>query len=137
MVMPQGEFTITNEVDVIDEAELPTRTYKLDFKNGRISGMTDRLGAMEQVIFKILNTNRFEHLIYDDDYGFEGLTGKERIFVAAELPRRIEEALLQDSRITSIEDLQIEFKKDAAFARFTANTIYGDVDVLSEVMPFV
>lgn len=137
MVMPQGEFTITSEVEVIDEAELPTRTYKLDFKNGRIFGMTDRLGAMEQAIFKILNTNRFEHLIYDDDYGFEDLTGKERIFVAAELPRRIEEALLQDSRITSVEGLHLEFEKDIAFATFTANTIYGDVDVLREVITIV
>lgn len=137
MVMPQGEFTITNEVDVIDEAELPTRTYSLDFKTGRIVGMIDRLQAMEQAVYKILNTNRFEHIIYDDDYGFEGITGKERIFVVAELPRRIEEALLQDSRITSVEDFHLEFEKDAAFATFKANTIYGDVDVLREVITIV
>lgn len=137
MVLPMGEFTITNEVEVIDEASLPTRTYKLDFKRGRCVGMTDRLEAMEQAIFKMLNTIRFAHMIYSDNYGFEELTGKEQFFVRAELPRRVKETLLQDGRITSLEDLQLEFEKDMAFATFTAITIYGDVDVLREVINFV
>ncbi|WP_342510226.1 DUF2634 domain-containing protein [Sporosarcina sp. FSL K6-2383] len=136
-MLPIGEFTITDEVEVIDEAELPTRTYKLDFKRGRCVGMTDKLDAMEQAIFKMMQTIRFEHLIYSDDYGFEGMTGKERIFVQAELPRRVKETLLQDGRITSIEDFSLEFEKDKAFASLTAITIYGDVNVLREVINFV
>lgn len=134
MVLPIGEFTITEEIEIIDEATLPTRTYNLDFEKGRCIGMTDRLEAMEQAIFKILNTNRFEHMIYSDEYGFEGMTGEERLFVEAELPRRIKEALLQDGRITSVEDFHLEFNKDNALATFTAITVYGDVNVLREVI---
>lgn len=137
MVLPIGEFTITDEIEIIDEATLPTRTYKLDFERGRCVGMTDRLEAMEQAVFKALNTNRFENMIYSDDYGFEGMTGEERLFVQAELPRRVKETLLQDGRITSVEDFHLEFDKDNAVASFTAITVYGDVNVLREVINFV
>ena len=137
MVLPISEYQLNDEIEVIDEAELPTRTYRLDFKRGRCVGMTDGLEAMEQAIFKVLNTVRFEHLIYSDDYGFEGLTGKEEMFVRAELPRRLEEAMLQDGRIISIENMSISFKDDAAITSFTVNTIYGDVGVLREVIEIV
>lgn len=134
MVLPTGGFILTDDVEVIEEATLPTQTYKLDFKRGRCVGMTDRLESMEQAIFKILNTNRFEHLIYSDDYGFENLIAVDEAFLRAELPRRIEEALLQDERITSIENMNIQTKSDTATITFTAKTIYGDVDVLKEVI---
>lgn len=137
MVLPIGEFTISEELEVISESELPTRTYKLDFERGRCIGMTDRLDAMEQAIFKVLKTTRFAHMIYSDDYGFEEMIGDDRVFVRAELPRRIKESLLQDERITSIEDFTLEFEKDEAFASFSAVTIYGDVNVLREVISIV
>lgn len=137
MVLPVGILTLSDEVDVIDETELPTRTYKLDFKRGRCVGMTDRLEAMEQAVFKMLNTIRFQHMIYSDDYGFEELIGKDKVYVQAELPRRISETLLQDGRITSVEDMTFDFKGDAATISFTCITIYGDVDVLREVTDFV
>ncbi|MHA6258363.1 DUF2634 domain-containing protein [Sporosarcina sp. CAU 1771] len=133
MVLPFGDFAVSEEVEVTDEAELPTRTYKLDFERGRCLGMVDGLNAMEQTIFKLLQTDRFEHLIYSDDYGFENMTGNNRVLVRAELPRRIKEALLQDGRITSIEDFALDFEKDKAVVTFTVLTIYGDVDVLREV----
>lgn len=133
MVLPFGDFTIVEDLEVIDVVALPTRTYKLDFEKGRCVGMTDGLDAIEQAIFKILSTNRFEHLIYSDDYGFENPIGKDEIFVRAEIPRRIEEALLQDERITSVEDMKLDFVKDSATISFTCHTLYGDVDVLREV----
>lgn len=137
MVLPSGDFAIDEEVEVIDEVDLPTLTYGIDFKRGRVIGMIDGLQAMEQAIFKILNTNRFEHMIYSDDYGFENIIGYDKIFINAELPRRIEESLLQDERITSVENISMEFKGDAMTFNCTCNTIYGDVDVLREVSGFV
>lgn len=137
MVLPVGEIAVTEELEVISEAELPTRTYKLDFERGRCTGFIDRRKAMEQAILKVLQTKRFAHLIYSDDYGFENMIGFERLFVQGELPRRIKEALLQDERITSIQDFVLDFEKDEAFVTFIAVTIYGDVDVLREAVPFV
>lgn len=137
MVLPVGNITVTEDLEVISEAELPTRTYKLDFEKGRCVGIIDRKAAMEQAIRKILLTERFAHLVYSDDYGFQNMIGYERLFVQGELPRRIKEALLQDERITSIENFKLEFIKDEAFVSLRAVTIYGDVDVLREAIPFV
>ncbi|RKD22539.1 hypothetical protein BEP19_09770 [Ammoniphilus oxalaticus] len=137
MVLPTGNITVTEDFEVVSEAELPTRTYKLDFERGRCVGFIDRRKAMEQAIYKVLNTHRFAHLIYSDDYGFQNMIGHERLFVQGELPRRIKEALLQDERITSIENFRLEFEKDEAYVSLTAITIYGDVEVLREGIPFV
>ncbi|GIN37787.1 DUF2634 domain-containing protein [Heyndrickxia oleronia] len=137
MVLPVGGITVTEDLEVVNEAQLPTRTYKLDFERGRCTGFIDRKEAMEQAILKVLRTKRFAHLIYSDDYGFQDMIGHERLFVRGELPRRIKEALLQDERITSIENFKLDFEKDEAFVSLTAITIYGDVNVLREAIPFV
>lgn len=138
MVLPtEGDLIVTDDLEIEDEADLPTLTYKLDFIRGRCAGMTDGRDAMEQAIFKILQTMRFAHLIYSDDYGFENMLGHERLFVQGELPRRIEEALLQDDRITAVEDIILIFNKDEVITTFTAVTVYGDVEILREVIPFV
>ena len=137
MVLPIGEIAITEELEVVSEAQLPTRTYKLDFEKGRSAGQIDRKEAMEQAIMKVLQTKRFAHLIYSDDYGFENMIGYERLFVQGELPRRIKEALLQDERIASINNFQLVFEKEEAFVSLTAITIYGDVEVLREAIMLV
>lgn len=135
MVLPVGEFILTDEVEVIDEAALPTKTYKLDLENGRCTGMIEGLEAMKQVIYKTLATIRFNHVIYSDNHGFENPIGHDEIFVRGVLPRRIKEALLQDSRISAVENMSLDFKGDSVWARFTCITIYGDVNVLREVIP--
>lgn len=137
MVLPEEGITLTEDMEVIEEENAPNKTYKLDFSRGRCRGFIDGREAMEQAVFKMLNTRRFAHLIYSDDFGFESLIGYEQLFVRGELPRRIEEALLQDDRITSIEDMTLEFIKDKAYISFTAKTVYGDVNVLRGVIPFV
>lgn len=137
MVLPVGNITVTENFEVISEAQLPTRTYKLDFERGRCTGFIDRKEAMEQAILKVIRTKRFAHLIYSDNYGFQDMIGQDRLFVRGELPRRIKEALLQDERITAIENFKLDFEKDEAYVSLTAVTIYGDVDVLREAIPFV
>ena len=138
MVLPLSEkVVITEDTEVLDSANLPTKTYKLDFERGRCGGMIDGLEAMEQAIFKMFNTKRFAHIIYSDDYGFEEMIGEEEIYVRGDLPRRIKEMLLQDERITAVEDFLLDFVKDEAYVSLTAVTVYGDVRVLREVIPFV
>ncbi|UAW07795.1 hypothetical protein PVJ1_00061 [Psychrobacillus phage PVJ1] len=134
MVLPIGEISVTEELEVISTADLPTKTYKLDFERGRVTGMIEGLEAIEQAIFKVLNTKRFAHMIYSDDYGFENMIGEDEIFVRGELPRRITEAVLQDERITALEDFSMVFEGDSVLVKFTAVTLYGDVNVLREVM---
>lgn len=137
MVLPIGEITVSEDMEVIDTVQLPTRTYQLDFKRGRCTGMIDGLKAMEQAAYKVLDTVRFAHLIYSDDYGFENMIGHEQLFVRAELPRRIKEAILQDERFTVVNNFRLEFEKDNAYVSFTCPTLYGDVVVLREVIDYV
>lgn len=129
MVLPVGNITVTAGLEVISEAQLPTRTYRLDMETGNIAGVVDGLEAIKQAIYKALSTIRFAHIIYTDDYGFENLIGKDKIFARAELPRRIKEAVLQDERIRSIDQFKIEFDKDEAHVSFICETRYGDIQV--------
>ncbi|KOS68376.1 hypothetical protein AEA09_07270 [Lysinibacillus contaminans] len=135
MVIPKGTIAITPEIEVVDAAELPTRTYNLDFIKGRCGGFIDGQKAMEQVIFKVLNTVRFKHLIYTDNYGFENMIGHDELYVRGDLGRRIQEALLQDERITSLSNFSLDFvTKDDVLVDFVAHTIYGDVQLLKEAV---
>lgn len=108
--------------------EQPSRTYKLDMRQGRMAGMADGLDAVRQAVYKILHTERFAHLIYSADYGFEraGLLGGNPDFVRLELGRRTREALLADERISDITDFRIEMQGDEAEVSFTVLSVYGD-----------
>lgn len=139
MVLPLTDgLTITPEVELIEEAQLPTRTYKLDFVKGRCGGLVEGKEAMEQAAFKALNTIRFRHLIYSDDYGFENMVGHAELFVRGDLPRRIKEAILQDERFTEVENLQLDFiSKEEVEVTCDLVTLYGKVQVLKEAISLV
>lgn len=111
------------------------KTYKLDLHNKIISGFTDGLEAIEQSVYAILNSDRYEHLIYSFDYGVElqDLVGEDMIYVKADIHRRIEEALTQDDRILYVDNPQISFEGDNLYYSATVNTIYGQLDVKKEV----
>lgn len=110
--------------------ELPTRTFRLNIPSNTIIGFTDGLEAMKQAIFLILNVQRYKHIIYSWNYGIEieDLFGQPISFVLPELKRRITEALLQDTRITGVDNFSFETTKGKVHATFTVNTIYGDVE---------
>lgn len=106
----------------------PSRTYRLDLNKKRVVGVVDGLEAIKQAVFKILQTERFDYLIYSTAYGVElnHLEGSNRAFVRSELSRRIREALLQDDRITDIQTMQISFEGDTALAEFVVISQYGE-----------
>lgn len=85
-----------------------TRTYKVDSYNKRIIGTTDGQPAIEQAILKNFDTERFAYVIYSKNYGIEleKYIGKDYDFIRSDLQRAIEECLLFDARIYSINNLQ-------------------------------
>jgi len=109
--------------------EQPTKTFKLNIGNQTIAGYADRLEAMKQAIYLILNVERYENLIYSWNYGVElqDLFGKEINYVLPELKRRITEALLQDSRITSVDEFSFKAIKGAVHVTFKVVTIFGEI----------
>lgn len=68
---------------------------------------------MKQTIYCILNTERFEHLIYSWNYGIElkHLIGENTTFAIPELERVIQEALLQDDRISEVNNFDFKVEK--------------------------
>jgi hypothetical protein len=123
MIPTGGSIDIQN----IEPIEQPSRTWRLDFERGRVTGMIDGLDAVRQAVFKILQTERFRYLIYDADYGVElaSLVGRDPVFVQSELRRRITEALTQDDRIDSVTDFQIDISGDTATVRLTVVSTFG------------
>lgn len=116
--------------------EQPSKVYKMDLGGNSIRGYCDGLDAMKQAVFRILNTERYQYIIYSWNYGIETLDlyGQPVTYVCPELERRIEEALLVDSRITSVTDFEHDVSvKKVVHTTFTVHTIYGDIAAEKEV----
>ena len=108
----------------------PSKNYKLHIEQNTINGVCDGLESMKQVIYKILNTERYQHIIYSWNYGIEllDLYGEPTSYVMVELQRRITEALVQDDRITSVTDFDFDLTdKKAVKVKFTVHTIFGEL----------
>ncbi|MCB8816140.1 DUF2634 domain-containing protein [Desulfosporosinus shakirovi] len=121
--------------DTIEEIEQPSLTWKLDGAKDRISGRLDGIEAVKQAVYKILLTPRLRYLIYTANYGseLEKLIGSNPIFVQSEITRMIGEALTQDDRISSIENVQFTAAGDGLLIEFTVISSYGSFDMTQEV----
>lgn len=110
-----------------------SRTYKLS--GNKIQGYIDELQALQQAIYKVLNTEKYEYPIYSFNYGIEleSLIGKDPIYVQIELKRRIQECLLRDERITAVDNFRFEVAGDEIKCTFDVHSIYGDLTVSREV----
>ncbi|WP_227793557.1 DUF2634 domain-containing protein [Paenibacillus guangzhouensis] len=120
---------IGGDIEPHNEEKVETsRTYKINFGTRRVIGMTEGIDAVKQSVYKILNAERFVHLIYGNWYGFQGnhLIGQSEAVLRVELERRIREALMQDDRISDITDVQIIVQGDEALVDFTVVSTYGD-----------
>lgn len=126
-MLPESGIEILSDFEI---EEQPTLTYKLDYEKNRIIGKTDELAAMKQLVYLILNTERYQYLIYSWNYGveFQDLIGQPKSFVLPELERRITDALMQDDRITTVSDFSFETNRHSVTAYFTVNTIFGDLE---------
>lgn len=119
-----------------EESIYPSKNYKMELPDGervidgRIRGFCDELEAMEQVIYKIINTERSTYQAYSDNYGIElvDLFGMPVSYCIPELERRIKEALTWDSRIDTVDNFNFEVKDSKIIVQFTAHTIFGDLN---------
>lgn len=136
-----AENTIaSSEIDMLSEEDLEQltpvyRTYGMDHAHGRIRGMIDGEEACRQAIWKILSTRRFAYFLYDDQYGSDvfnklGDVNLTPEYLESDIPAMIEDALSIDDRITGISDFKFDISgQDSVHVQFTANTIYGDMEI--------
>lgn len=121
-----------------ETTEQPTHTYKMNLESNLIRGYTDGQEAMKQAIYKILNTERYQYVMYSWNYGIEllDLYGEPVSYVCPELERRIREALTWDDRIQTVDNFEFNIsKKGEILVTFTAHTVFGDV-VAEKVVNF-
>lgn len=120
-MIPQNEYELENDA-ALDIEEIPTPTPRIIMGKNRLMGSCDGLEAIKQAVYLILNVERYRYVIYSSNYGveFDDLLGKPVPYVLPELKRRIEEALTQDDRITSVDGFEFETKK-----RYSALYIYS------------
>lgn len=118
-------------------ASMPNKTYRMRIEEDRVCGtITGDIEAVRQSVYKILNTERYKHIIYSWNYGVElqDLFGKPIPYVLPEIPRRIREALIQDDRITEVDSFDLSYTKGGdVLAKFVVHTIYGDIEESKEV----
>lgn len=117
-----SEVTITTQ---------PNKSYKMLIDDEKVLGPIDDLEAVEQACYKILNTERYQYVIYSWNYGIElqDLFGKPIPYVYSELPRRIREALTQDDRISDVTDFDLSHNKGDVLATFKVVTTSGVIEM--------
>ena len=125
-MIPNTDIDI--DLQTVEDIEVG-KTYKLSIK--KIQGFTDELPALEQAIYKELNTEMYENPIYSFNYGIEleNLLGKDVVYVKIELKRRITECLMKDERIMSVDNFRFTVIGDELLCEFNVNSIYGELDI--------
>ena len=88
-MIPENYTEISAEYEVY-----PSRTYHIDLSQNRILGFCDGEEAIRQAIYKIIATQRYDYIIYSENYGtrITDLMGSLTPFVYSELEKMITEA---------------------------------------------
>ncbi|PKB52280.1 hypothetical protein CRH03_25395 [Clostridium sp. HMb25] len=128
-MLPDSGDILKQDFEIVDR---PSKTYR--FQAEQITGYADGLEAVKQAALCILNTERYDWLIYSWNYGVElkGLFGKPMGLVKSKLKKRIKEALMQDDRIQSVDAFLLRPGRKLAVS-FTIHTKFGDIEVAKEV----
>ena len=126
-MIPSTNGFLTQDFEIEKQ---PSKTYKMHLDESIILGYADGLEAMVQEVYHILNTERYQYVIYSWNYGIElvDLYGQPVSYVIPELKRRITEALTWDERIISVDNFDFEVNKGKITCRFTVHTIYVDIE---------
>lgn len=126
-MIPQAQDDLKQDIVF---ATVPSLTFKMNYDPHTIVGTIDTIKAVGQSVFLRLNVERYQWLIYSWNYGveFADLIGKPVDFCLSEIKRRIREALLQDDRITAVENFEFEVKKNMVLTTFTVVSIFGEIN---------
>lgn len=129
-MIPKSAIPAELEISHINQA---SKTYKLT--ETKIQGFADELESLQQAIYKVLNTEKYEYSIYSFSYGIEleNMIGKDSGYVKVEFKRRVQECLMQDSRIESVDNFEFTATGDELHCTFEVSSIYGKLSMTKEV----
>lgn len=126
MLLPTNDQALIDDFDIKEQT---SNTYKLIYLKDRLKGFTDEIEALKQTIYFILNTERYDYLIYDWNYGFQikDLIGQNPNDILQTIQARISDALIQDTRITEVSNFSFDVIKNKVKTTFTIKSIFGDL----------
>lgn len=133
-MIPTVMNTVEENDGLLNDFEYETQpdyTYKLNIEAETVAGYVEGLKAYEQAIYKILNTERYAHIIYSWNYGVEykDLFGQPIAYVIPELERRTTEAVIAYELTESVGNFEFETpEKGVVHMKFKATSIYGEVE---------
>lgn len=122
---PQTEKNIQNsEIS-------PSKSWKIDFKNGKVIGETDNAEALRQSIFLRLKTDLGRYIIFSDDYGSDlsQLVSCDNETVKTEINNKIIDCLIGDERINEVYNIKVSVASDSLKISFNVLTIFGDEEM--------
>mgnify|MGYP001131718164 CR=1 FL=1 len=130
--LPQSDIDLSRGVVFQDQ---PSLTWIADPATHRLRGRGDNYEAVRQAVEIAVSVERFRWQIYSPAFGMEldGLLGGEAGFAASELRRRLEDALLPDSRILGLADFSYAVEGRTLTAAATVDTVFGPVEAKVEV----
>lgn len=124
------------ETKNIDIKTQPSASYKMALDYDFIVGKCDGIDAVRQAVYKILNTQRYQYLIYSRCCGveFKDIFGKPVSEAVGIIPERIKNALTQDDRITDVDGFVFDTsKRHIVYVEFTVHTIFGNFRAVKEL----
>ncbi|MDR1755249.1 MAG: DUF2634 domain-containing protein [Eubacterium sp.] len=127
-MLPESSNFLRNGYEIVEPSSY---TFYLDIEKNICYGFTDNIDAMKQAIYLIIGTERYRYVIFSRNYGIEleDLFGLPTSYVVAEIPRRISEALLHDTRIERVENFSFKIGRGYVYVTFTAVTIFGKIPI--------
>ena len=128
----------TDSIDLssgVQFGQQPSLTWGIDQASQRICGTVDQYPAVRQAVETLVNVERFRWQIYQPYTGmqWEGLVGQDPGYAAAEMQRRLRDALSMDDRVLGITAFDCVMSDDQMTATVNISTVYGDVETKLEV----
>lgn len=132
---------LIEEIQIENNEQLPIfREYAINFNCGAFLYTEDgkniileKNEAIKVWIWKALQVNRNRYSIYSDNYGneFEELIGKgySKELIDSEMIRLVEECLLINRYIKSVENVTTTFEGSKVIVVVKVKTVYGEVEV--------
>ena len=135
---PEEVTEVINETPMALEWAWDFEEEEFRTRNGRMY-LVEGKEAVKIWLWKIFKTIRFRELIYNWDYGHEldeliGL-GFTEGYLNSEAERYVREAIEYNliDYVTDIEDFEVDFKGSKLSIKFRAITIYGGLEVRTNV----
>ena len=123
--LPTSAIDLSAGVSFVSQ---PSRTWYINKETSRIQGERDGWYSVRQAVEVILNVERFRWQIYSPNTGmqWDGLIGQDPGYVAAEIQRRMLDALTMDDRIRGISNFEYSVSGSSMTCSVTVNTVYGE-----------